>query len=85
MEAAAWSSATDERRLDALERDLRVEADDPADPAAGGGPCTALLYTTPESLQSRQGSFLEHALEPQMELEIFLGECSHRICGFSSI
>jgi len=35
--AAAWSSATDEQRLDALERDLRVEADDPSDPAAGGG------------------------------------------------
>jgi RecQ family ATP-dependent DNA helicase len=47
IQAEAWSSATDPRRLDAIERDLRTERDDD-----GGGPSTALLYTTPESLLS---------------------------------
>jgi hypothetical protein len=46
--AAAWSSATDEQRLDALERDLRVEADDPSDPAAGGGQGRTLVRFSAE-------------------------------------
>ena len=69
VEAEAWSSATDPRRLDAIERDLRTEPDDDDDDngkeekeeegekdrtGRRGGPTTTLLYTTPESLQSRR-------------------------------
>ena len=46
--------------MDAIERDLRTEPDgggnNPGDHGDGpkGGPTTALLYTTPESLQSKR-------------------------------
>lgn len=43
VQAESWTSATDPARLGAVERDLRLSADD-------GGPSTALLFTTPESL-----------------------------------
>ena len=43
VEAESWTSATEPARLRAVERDLRLSAED-------GGPSTALLFTTPESL-----------------------------------
>ena len=53
IQAEAWSSMTDPGRMAIIETDLRIGPDDECDDD-DGGPCTALLYTTPESLGSRR-------------------------------
>ena len=49
VEAESWTSATEPARLRAVERDLRLSAED-------GGPTRACCSSTPESLRARLGS-----------------------------